>query len=252
MISNQSKTYLSAAVLILLCLASLCCCGLLFADQLEKQQEEKYTQQKEAMVRDQIEARGITSKTVLGALRKVRRHLFVPEIYRQLAYTDQPLPIGEGQTISQPYIVAFMTETLDLKKTDKILEIGTGSGYQAAVLAELCNLVYTIEIIEPLGKRAASVLKNQGYTNVHVKIGDGYKGWTEYAPYDAIIVTCSPSHIPQPLKDQLAEGGRMIIPVGEFPSQELILLKKKAAELTQQAILPVLFVPMIDADGKNY
>jgi protein-L-isoaspartate(D-aspartate) O-methyltransferase len=253
MIFDQSKTCLLTAVLMLLCMAnSLCGFNLLFAKSSENQQEIQFAKLREAMVHDQIEVRGVKDKAVLAALRKVRRHLFVPESHRHLAYTDQPLPIGEGQTISQPYIVAFMTEALDLKKTDKVLEIGTGSGYQAAVLAELCNSVCTIELIEPLGKRAETVLKSQGYANVHVKVGDGYQGWLAHAPYDAVIVTCSPSHVPQPLKDQLAEGGRMIIPVGQFPDQELILLKKKGGELTQQAILPVLFVPMMDTEGKKY
>jgi protein-L-isoaspartate(D-aspartate) O-methyltransferase len=226
--------------------------NLLFAQPNENQQEKEYAKLREEMVHDQIEQRGVKDKAVLDALRKVKRHLFVPEAYRHLSYTDQPLPIGEDQTISQPYIVAFMTEALNLKRTDKVLEVGTGSGYQAAVLAELSDSVYTIEIIEPLGKRAEAVLKSQGYVNVHVKTGDGYKGWVENAPYNAIIVTCSPTHVPKPLKDQLAEGGRMIIPVGEFPSQELILLKMKNGELSQQAVLPVAFVPMINKKGKNY
>ncbi len=241
-----------AAALILNCMSFILSINLLFAQPDENQQEIQYAKLREAMVRDQIEARGVEDRAVLAALKKVKRHLFVPEPQRQMAYSDQPLPIGEGQTISQPYIVAFMTEALSLKKTDKVLEIGTGSGYQAAVLAELCDTVYSIEIIDPLGKRAETVLKIQGYTNVHVKTGDGYKGWLEHAPYDAVIVTCSPSHVPRPLQDQLAEGGRMIIPVGEYPDQELILLKKKGGELTRQAILPVLFVPMMDEEGKKY
>jgi protein-L-isoaspartate(D-aspartate) O-methyltransferase len=249
---EASKSYLSAAVLVVIFFAAICISCLLFADPIEDKNEMIYNQQREAMVRDQIESRGVKSQMVLDAVRKVKRHLFVPEPHRHLSYTDQPLPIGEGQTISQPYIVAFMTEALDPKKTDKVLEIGAGSGYQAAILAELCDVVYTVEIIEPLGKKAQAVLKSLGYANVQVKIGDGYQGWLEHAPYDAIIVTCSPSHIPQPLKDQLAEGGRMIIPVGEFPDQELILLRKKDGILTQQVVLPVLFVPMINKEGKGY
>jgi protein-L-isoaspartate(D-aspartate) O-methyltransferase len=243
---------LTAAILILQCMVLMNSANLLFAQPNENQQEKEYAKLREEMVHDQIEQRGVKDKAVLDALRKVKRHLFVPEAYRHLSYTDQPLPIGEDQTISQPYIVAFMTEALNLKRTDKVLEVGTGSGYQAAVLAELSDSVYTIEIIEPLGKRAEAVLKSQGYVNVHVKTGDGYKGWVENAPYNAIIVTCSPTHVPKPLKDQLAEGGRMIIPVGEFPSQELILLKMKNGELSQQAVLPVAFVPMINKKGKNY
>jgi protein-L-isoaspartate(D-aspartate) O-methyltransferase len=246
------KIYQSALWMVLICIASLFLFNLLFAAPSEEPKKDPYAQLREAMVRDQIENRGVKDKALLDALRKVKRHLFVPESHRYLSYTDQPLPIGEGQTISQPYIVAFMTEALGLNKTEKVLEVGTGSGYQAAILAELCNSVYTIEIIESLGKRAEAVLKSLGYANIHVKIGDGYKGWQEPAPFDAIIVTCSPSHIPKPLQDQLAEGGRMIIPVGEFPSQELILLKKKNGKLIQQAILPVAFVPMMDAEGKKY
>jgi protein-L-isoaspartate(D-aspartate) O-methyltransferase len=251
LIISQSITGMILLYLALLCFTD---CSIAVGDPQSKedQQEIKYAQLRETMVHEQIEARGIQNKAVLEALRKVKRHAFVPSFHQDLAYTDQPLPIGEGQTISQPYIVAFMTESLELKKTDKALEIGTGSGYQAAVLAELCSSVYTVEIIESLGKRAAADLKSQGYANVHVKIGDGYKGWSENAPYDAIIVTCSPSHVPKPLQDQLAEDGRMIIPVGDFPAQELVLLKKKAGELTRQAILPVLFVPMMDPEGRKY
>ena len=157
---------------------------------------------------------------------------------------DYPLPIGHGQTISQPYIVAFMTEQLEPKPTDRVLEIGTGSGYQAAVLAELVAQVYTIEIIEELAQRAAADLKRLGYTNVHVRAGDGYQGWAEAAPFDAIIVTCAPEHVPQPLIDQLKEGGRMIIPVGRVWNQELVLLRKRGGKLEQHAVLPVSFVPM--------
>jgi protein-L-isoaspartate(D-aspartate) O-methyltransferase len=246
------RLYLFFAALFFIFFSGFITFNLLFAENLENQQEKNYAQLRAAMVRDQIESRGVQNKAVLDALIKVKRHLFVPESQRPLSYTDQPLPIGEGQTISQPFIVAFMTEALGVKKADKVLEIGTGSGYQAAILAELCDSVYTIEIIESLGKRAEAVLKSMGYANIHVKIGDGYKGWQESAPFDAIIVTCSPSHIPKPLQDQLAGGGRMIIPVGGFPAQELILLKKKNGELIQQAILPVAFVPMMDEEGKKY
>jgi len=154
------------------------------------------------------------------------------------------LQIGQGQTISQPYIVAFMTEQLQPKRKDRVLEIGTGSGYQAAVLAELAGEVYSIEIIEPLAKTAEATLRRLGYKNVQVKAGDGYKGWPEHAPFDAITVTCAPDHVPQPLIDQLKEGGRMIIPVGGFGDQELYLLEKKNGELERRAVLPVRFVPM--------
>ena len=207
---------------------------------------------RELMVITQIEARGVKNKKVLEAMRKVERHKFVSKEYMNAAYEDHPLPIGEGQTISQPYIVALMTEVLDPDGTKKVLEIGTGSGYQAAVLAELVQSVYTIEIIEVLGKRAEKTLSDLGYKNVQVKTGDGYKGWKEHGPYDAIIVTCAPSHIPQPLKDQLTEGGRMVIPVGERYHQELILLTKEKGMLKQKGIIPVVFVPMFGDDGKKY
>jgi protein-L-isoaspartate(D-aspartate) O-methyltransferase len=196
------------------------------------------------MVQQQLKARGVSDRRVLDAMNKVRRDEFVPAGVKGSGYTDQPLPIGYGQTISQPYIVAFMTEQLRPKPSDRVLEIGTGSGYQAAILAELAAEVYTIEIIEPLAKSAQVTLQRLGYKNVHVKAGDGYKGWQEYAPFDAVIVTCAPDHVPQPLIDQLKEGGRMIIPVGSFGYQELYLLEKKNGELQRRAVLPVRFVPM--------
>ncbi|RLD60589.1 MAG: protein-L-isoaspartate O-methyltransferase [Bacteroidetes bacterium] len=211
-----------------------------------------YEKLREKMVRNQIEKRGVSDKKVLAALNSVERHLFVPKEYINNAYEDSPLPIGEGQTISQPYIVAFMTEILKLDKTKKILEIGTGSGYQAAVLAEVASKVYTIELIESLGKKAKTLLKKLNYNNVEVKIGDGYQGWEEHAPFDAIIVTCSPTHIPEKLKEQLAEGGLMIIPVGPRFSQELILLKKKNGKIKQTDVIAVRFVPMKDEKGKSY
>ena len=172
------------------------------------------------------------------------RHEFVPERLRPNAYSDHPLPIGHEQTISQPYVVAFMTERLDPKPTDRVLEIGTGSGYQAAVLAGLVAEVYTTEIISDLAQQAAADLKRLGCTNVHVRAGDGYQGWPEAAPFDGIIVTCAPERVPQPLIDQLKEGGRMIIPVGPAWNQDLILLRKRGGKLEQQAVLPVRFVPM--------
>ena len=210
------------------------------------------TAMRSKMIHDQIKKRGMTNPQVLAALEKVPRHLFVPEEYRGMAYADRALPIGKGQTISQPYIVAFMTDALDLKPSDKVLEIGTGSGYQAAILAEICDTVYSIEIIESLAKNAAKLLSDIGYSNIMVKIGDGYRGWKTHAPYDAIIVTCAPTQIPEPLKDQLAEGGRMIIPVGEQYVQELILLEKKKGQLKEKKVLPVMFVPMVDKTGNNY
>jgi len=204
------------------------------------------------MVKTQIEARGISDPGVLKALRKVERHRFVMPEDISRAYNDYPLPIEEGQTISQPYIVAFMTEALKLKPTDKVLEIGTGSGYQAAILAEICDSVFTIEIFPKLAEKAKDVLNESGYKNIFVKTGDGYKGWAEYAPFDAIIVTCAPSKIPEPLQNQLAEGGRMIIPVDEFYGQSLVLLEKKKGKLREDKVLPVRFVPMINEKGKEY
>jgi protein-L-isoaspartate(D-aspartate) O-methyltransferase len=192
---------------------------------------------------DLLAAQGITDKKVLEAMRKVQRHEFVPERYRDSAYDDHPLPIGMDQTISQPYVVAYMTQMLKLKGGEKVLEIGTGSGYQAAVLAEIAGKVYTIEILEPLARNADQTLKRLGYRNIFVKTGDGYKGWPEFAPFDAIIVTAAPDHVPQPLVEQLKVGGRMIVPVGEW-FQRLILITKDEKGVTQQEDLPVTFVPM--------
>ena len=204
------------------------------------------------MVKNQIEARGIKDRQVLKAMNKVKRHLFVPEAARRFAYSDGPMSIGYGQTISQPYIVAFMTECLELKPEMKVLEVGTGLGYQAAILAEIVNEVYSIEIVEPLGLKAKKLLKDLGYDNVSVKIGDGYEGWVEHAPYDAIIVTCAPNDIPDPLKEQLAEGGRMIIPVGGRGIQYLIMNRKKNGRIRQENVLPVRFVPMVNDKGVRY
>jgi protein-L-isoaspartate(D-aspartate) O-methyltransferase len=196
------------------------------------------------MVESQIECRGVKDAQTLRVMRKVPRHAFIPPEYRHLAYTDSPLPIGRGQTISQPYIVAFMTEAVHPAKGKKALEIGTGSGYQAAVLAEIVDSVYTIEIIEELAGMASTTLKELGYTNVVVKLGDGYKGWPQHAPFDIIIVTAACNHIPQPLLDQLAENGRMIIPVGERDTvQELVLITRKKGEFKKKIMLPVRFVP---------
>ncbi len=183
------------------------------------------------MVEQQIERRGVRSPQVLAAMHRVPRHEFVPSSLRHEAYHDYPLPIGFGQTISQPYIVAAMTEALALRPSDKVLEIGTGSGYQAAVLAELVSNVYSIEIIPELAQRAAADLFRLGYTNVHVRTGDGYAGWPEHAPFDAIIVTCAPENIPPPLVQQLADGGRMVIPVGGRWGQSLVRMTKRAGAL---------------------
>lgn len=218
--------------------------ALLLAGQSACRGAEDFDAARLRMVEEQIAARGITNAQVLAAMRKTPRHEFVPKGYGRQAYDDTPLPIGHEQTISQPYVVAFMTEALAPRPTDKALEIGTGSGYQAAVLSGLVSNVFTIEIVEPLARRAMADLKRLGYTNVMVKAGDGYKGWPEAAPFDAIIVTCAPDHVPQPLIDQLKEGGRMIIPVGPSGNQELYFLQKESGRLRKKAILPVRFVPM--------
>jgi protein-L-isoaspartate(D-aspartate) O-methyltransferase len=205
------------------------------------------------MVREQLAApgRGIRNVEVLRVMGEVPRHRFVPPELRREAYADRPLPIGYGQTISQPYIVAFMTEQLDPRPADRVLEIGTGSGYQAAVLAALVAEVYSIEIIEPLAHQAQEVLRDTGCTNVQVRVGDGYQGWPDAAPFDAIIVTCSPDHVPAPLTAQLREGGRMIIPVDGGVGQELVLLEKHGSTLSRRAVLPVRFVPMLGEAGRD-
>jgi protein-L-isoaspartate(D-aspartate) O-methyltransferase len=210
-------------------------------------EEAAFTLNRESMVKQQIQARGITDTRVLQAIRTVKRHLFVPEELQRLAYADRPLPIGYQQTISQPYIVAFMTQAAGLMPDDRVLEIGTGSGYQAAVLAELVYEVYTIEILQPLAESSRSLLKDLGYKNIKVKHGDGYKGWKEYAPFDAIIVTAAPPEIPEELVDQLRIGGRMIAPVGRH-YQELYLITKTETGFIKEPLLPVAFVPMIHAD----
>ncbi len=200
---------------------------------------------RDLMVRTQIEARGVKDPLVLAAMRKVPRHRFVPEAVAHAAYDDMPLPIGNEQTISQPYIVAFMTEAARVKRGDKVLEIGTGSGYQAAVLAEIADRVFTIEIICDLADRARTTLQTLGYRKVEVRCGDGYQGWKEHAPFDAIIVTAAPPEIPKPLVEQLAEGGRLVAPVGPNPdAQELVRLTKVGGDLKRETLLPVRFVPL--------
>jgi protein-L-isoaspartate(D-aspartate) O-methyltransferase len=200
--------------------------------------------QRNSMVDEQIERRGVTDARVLAAMRAVPRHLFVPESLRAESYDDRPLPIGEGQTISQPYIVALMTSLLEPRPGDRVLEIGTGSGYQAAVLARLVRDVYTIEILEPLARQAERALAEQGLRNVHVRVGDGYQGWPEEAPFDGIIVTAAaPDHPPKPLLDQLKVGGKMVIPVGRF-FQDLLVITKAADGIEKRNVIPVRFVPM--------
>lgn len=198
------------------------------------------------MIEEQLMARPrtFTNEQILAVVRRVPRHEFVPPTERAAAYEDHPLPIGHGQTISQPSLVALMTQTLEPKSTDRILEVGTGSGYQAAILAGLVAEVYSVEIIEPLARRAAETLGRLGYTNIHLRVGDGYRGWPEAAPFDAIIVTCAPDHVPEPLTAQLREGGRLVIPVGPEGDQTLYLFRKRGDQLERQAVLPVRFVPM--------
>jgi protein-L-isoaspartate(D-aspartate) O-methyltransferase len=203
-----------------------------------------FTELRRQMVDKEIIGAGIKDPRVIDAIRETQRHEFVPFRERTHAYYDMALPIGNGQTISPPYIVAFMTEQLETKPTDKVLEIGTGSGYQAAVLSPLVKEVYSIEIVEPLGQTAAKVLKRLKYANVFTKIGDGYKGWEEHAPFDKVIVTCSPENVPQPLIDQLREGGRMVVPIGERYQQSLTLFRKVDGKLEKEVLRPTLFVPM--------
>ena len=216
----------------------------------KSEEQKRFFQARKNMIETQIKARGIKDKRLLKVLLKVERHKFVPLRARDSAYSDGPLSIGEGQTISQPYIVALMTELLNLSGDEKVLEIGTGSGYQAAVLAELAKEVFTIEIMEPLAKQSEQLLRDLGYKNITTRYGDGYLGWKEKAPFDAIIVTCAPPHIPQSLIDQLAEGGKMVIPVGTF-WQELKLLEKLNGQIKTSSIIPVRFVPMTGIDKKH-
>jgi len=230
-------------------LLTLCILALIFGSckegsmEKEKSEEEMFRKQREVMVATQIESRGIKDSLVLNAMRKVPRQLFVFESLRDVAYADGPLPIGEGQTISQPYIVALMTELMELEGGEKVLEIGTGSGYQAAILAEIASEVYSIEIIKTLADRAESTLTSLGYENITVRCGDGYQGWEEHAPFDGIIVTAAPDHIPQPLVDQLKTGAPLVIPVGEL-FQELVVVNKTEKGIEKRAVIPVRFVPM--------
>lgn len=196
------------------------------------------------MVESQIRRRGLDDRRVVTAMREVPRHLFVPESERRLAYADRPLPIGWGQTISQPYVVALMCSLLDLDGDERVLEVGTGSGYHAAVLSRLAGEIYTVEIVEPLGRQAAETLAALGYDNVEVRIGDGYEGWLEAAPFDAVVLTAAPEEVPQPLLDQLAVGGRLVVPVGGTRQQELQVIRRTADGFETESVAPVRFVPM--------
>ncbi|MFH0907678.1 MAG: protein-L-isoaspartate(D-aspartate) O-methyltransferase [bacterium] len=211
------------------------------------------SEQRKIMVRDTIASRGVRDPAVLAAMRRVPRHEFVPERFRSAAYADEPLPIGMDQTISQPYIVAAMTELIQVGPQDTVLEIGTGSGYQAAVLAEVVKRVYSIEILPELGRTAAELLARLGYTNVDVRIGDGYVGWPEHAPFDGIIVTAGADHVPVPLVEQLKAGGRMVIPVGPTLSvQDLLLIEKMSdGSIRTNNIMPVRFVPLTRAGARS-
>lgn len=203
-----------------------------------------YREKRAEMVQQQLRGRDIDNPSVLAAMMEVERHRFVPNEIKGLAYEDRPLPIGYGQTISQPYIVAFMTQALNPEPDDKILEIGTGSGYQAAVLAEIVDSVYTIEILPELGKNSRQLFQKLGYENIMTKIGDGYKGWPQHAPFDGIVVTAAPEQIPSPLKAQLKEGGRMIIPVGPKNNiQQLQVIEKRNGKLKKRTVMSVRFVP---------
>lgn len=205
--------------------------------------QDDFSKERREMVEQQIRARGITDDKVLKAMRKVPRHLFVPEPQRKFAYADSPLPIGLDQTISQPYIVAYMTEAAKIASGGKVLEIGTGSGYQAAILGEIAKEVYTIEIVPELARQSGSLLKDLGYKNVYAKEGNGYLGWPEHAPFDAIVVTAAPPEVPKALVDQLAVGGIMVIPVGTS-YQEMMLITKTKDGVTEKRTIPVRFVPM--------
>ena len=222
----------------------LVCLLLIWADRTHAQGRDLFAETRARMVSEHIAAEGVTNARVLESMRTVPRHLFVRPDLRKYAYLDQALDIGFKQTISPPFIVAYMTEMLEPQPTDRVLEIGTGSGYQAAVLSSLVQDVYTIEIVEPLGKRSGDLLKLLGYKNVHTRVGAGYLGWPEEAPFDKIIVTCSPEDVPGPLAEQLKEGGRMIIPLGERYQQVFHLLEKKNGQLEKTRLVPTLFVPM--------
>lgn len=221
---------------------TFCMAGVIFVPNAGGADE--FAQIRERMVRDYVAPAGVSDPRVLESVRNTPRHQFMPRRFWDQAYFDMALPIGKSQTISSPFIVAAMTEAIEPEPTDKVLEIGTGSGYQAAVLSPLVSEVYTIEIVPELGEQAARDLARLEYTNVHVRVGDGFKGWPEQAPFDAIIVTCSPESVPQPLVDQLREGGRMVIPVGERYQQTLYLMTKQDGKLVQRALRPTLFVPM--------
>ena len=211
--------------------------------------EKHFEEERMRMVETQLIPRGITDRNVLEVMRKVPRHKFVPEDLLESAYNDCPLPIGEGQTISQPYMVALMTQCLELKGDEKVLEIGTGSGYQSAILDELSKQVLTVERVEKLSNRAGEILKACGYTNIQLKVGDGSEGWAEFSPYAGIMVTAGSPDIPELLKEQLSEGGCLVVPVGGYYSQELIVMKKEGGEIKRSEVCGCVFVPLIGKYG---
>jgi len=233
--------------LVFILIVILVFCLTISAQEYNESQESVFTQRRQSMVINQLQSRDITDSKVLQAMLTVPRHKFVDPRIRESAYNDYPLAIGEGQTISQPYIVALMTQLLELKGNEKVLEIGTGSGYQAAVLAEIVEEVYTVEIYESLSKKSEKLLMDLGYRNIKFKVGDGYHGWEEYAPYDAIIVTCAPDHVPPSLLQQIKDdGGRIVIPVGGiWMVQTLMKIEKMGGEFKSKGIIGVRFVPMI-------
>ena len=233
--------------LVFILIVILVFCLTISAQEQEEEGEELFAQRRRSMVLNQLKSRDIVDSKVLQAMLTVPRHKFVDEHIRESAYNDYPLAIGEGQTISQPYIVALMTQLLELKGNEKVLEIGTGSGYQAAVLAEIVKEIYTVEIYESLSKKSEKLLTDLGYRNIKFKVGDGYYGWKEYAPYDAIIVTCAPDHVPPPLLQQIKEeGGRIVIPVGGiWMVQTLMKIEKAGGQIKSKGIIGVRFVPMI-------
>jgi len=236
-------------ILVFIIIVAFISCGNIPAN--SSSQEDKWTKAREAMVQQLRDQYQIKDENVLAAMTKVRRHVYIPENYLHYdAYGDHPCPIGNGQTISQPYIVAYMTEIMKIKKGEKVLEIGTGSGYQAAVLAEMGANVYSIEIIQELAKHASRILKAEGYDKVKVLAGDGYKGWPEYSPFDVVIITCAPEQVPKTLVEQLKDGGRMILPLGTG-FQRLVILRKKEGKIEQEFDLPVRFVPMVHGKDKN-
>lgn len=226
---------------------TICGIAMLMSQILLGQSNDAYAPARAMLVEKVLKGGGITNQRVLDAVGNTMRHEFVPAEFRKQSYYDKALPIGSSQTISSPYIVAVMTQELDPQPNEKVLEIGTGSGYQAAVLSPLVKDVYSIEIVKELGEKATKVLQRLGYKNVHTKVGDGYQGWSEHAPFDKIIVTCSPENVPQPLVDQLVEGGLLIIPVGERYQQTLMRMRKKGDVLEKEALRPTLFVPMTGA-----